>query len=204
MSVTRRAFVGLGAAAAASCALGGVARASSAGSHEALLRPPVVDDEADFAARCVRCYRCIEACPTRALRPAGLEAGLVAWSTPVFDFHQGACDFCGKCVEACPTRALRPADPDHPETGRIGVARVQPDRCIAFDYGCAVCAEACPYGAIELDEGGVPRVDDARCNGCGVCENVCPALVYRSFSGGSRRGIVVVGDVDAEGEVSYA
>ena len=35
-------------------------------------------------------------------------------------------------------------------------------------------------------------VDPALCNGCGVCENVCPALVYRSFSGGNRRGIKVV------------
>lgn len=203
MGVTRRAFLGLGAATAASCALGGVAWAS-AGAQSDLLRPPVVDDEVDFAARCIRCYRCIEACHTRALRPADISAGLAAWSMPVFDFHKGACDFCNACVEACPVRALRVADPDHPETGRIGTAQVQPDRCIAFEHGCEVCVEACPYGAISKGAGGVPQVDDARCNGCGVCENVCPALVYRSFSGGSRRGIVVVSDASTGEGVAHA
>lgn len=190
MDVTRRAFLGLGAAVVASCVVGGAAWASAGDS--ALLRPPVVDDEAAFFARCLRCYRCIEACHTQALRPAPLEAGLANWATPTIDFHRGSCDFCNECVRACPTGALRAADPAKPGNGRIGIAVVQPDRCIAYDHGCDVCERACPWDAIELSSDGIPLVREEACNGCGECERCCPALVYRSFSGGNRRGIVVV------------
>lgn len=193
-ALTRRAFVGIGVAAAFG-ALGGVAWASTP--DAGLLRPPVVDDETAFAARCLRCYRCIEACPTKAVRPADFEGGIVAVGTPVMDFHRGICNFCNACVDACPTAALRPADPDDPASGRIGVAQIQPDRCIAFEYGCDVCEKACPYEAIELADDGTPRVVEERCNGCGACENQCPALVLRSFGGGTRRGVVIVAEAAA-------
>ena len=79
-----------------------------------------------------------------------------------------------------------------PQRDKLGVAVVQKDRCIAYFEGCVECEKACPYEAIALDDVGHPVIDAAKCNGCGVCENVCPALVYRSFAGGSRRGVVVV------------
>ena len=107
----------------------------------------------------------------------------------MLDFHKGYCDFCGKCQTACPTGALGSFDP---QRDKLGVAVVQKDRCIAYFEGCVECEKACPYEAIALDDVGHPVIDAAKCNGCGVCENVCPALVYRSFAGGSRRGVVVV------------
>ncbi|MDR0842978.1 MAG: 4Fe-4S binding protein, partial [Acidobacteriota bacterium] len=77
------------------------------------------------------------------------------------------------------------------ETVRIGVAEVN-DRCVARNSGgCDLCGEACPYGAITFDDRKRPVVDANRCNGCGVCENVCPALVLRSYLGGKERGIVI-------------
>lgn len=190
MGMTRKAFLGVGAAVVCSGALGGVAFAL--GGSDELLRPPVVEDEAEFASRCVRCYRCISVCPTGVLAPATLNDGLLAVKTPKIDFHQGYCDFCGKCAEVCPTQAINPGDPKEPGKGRIGYAVVQVDRCLAYSTGCLECKEACPYGAISLDADSRPVVDKAACNGCGMCEYVCPALVYRTFSGGTRRGIVVV------------
>lgn len=192
MGMTRRAFLGVGAAAVCSGALGGAAFAI--GGTDDLLRPPVVKDEAEFASRCIRCYRCISVCPTGVLAPATLDDGLIAVKTPKVDFHQGYCDFCDKCVDVCPTRAIEACDPTNPAAGRIGYAVVQPDRCLAYSTGCLECKEACPYGAISLDQDSRPVVDRSVCNGCGMCEYVCPALVYRSFSGGTRRGIVVVKD----------
>jgi MinD superfamily P-loop ATPase len=39
--------------------------------------------------------------------------------------------------------------------------------------GCALCADACRFGAIQM-EGGA-SVNPLRCEGCGVCQLVCPA-----------------------------
>lgn len=192
MGMTRKAFLGTGAAAVCATAFGGAALAL--GGPEELLRPPVVRDEAEFVSRCVRCYRCISACHTGVLVPATFDDGLLSVKTPTMDFHRGSCDFCGECAEVCPTQAIEQCDPAKPSEGRIGYAVVQEDRCLAYSTGCLVCETACPYGAISLDANQRPTVDVDRCNGCGVCENVCPALVYRSFSGGTRRGIVVVKD----------
>lgn len=190
MGMTRKAFLGVGAAAVCSGAFGGIALAL--GGPDELLRPPVVRDEAEFASRCIRCYRCISVCPTGVLAPATLDDGLLAMKTPKVDFHRGYCDFCNKCVDVCPTRAIEACDPLQPSEGRMGYAVVQPDRCLAYSTGCLECEEACPYDAISLDADNRPVVNVDACNGCGMCEYVCPALVYRSFSGGTRRGVVVV------------
>ncbi len=189
MNMTRKAFLGLGATAVCGVALGGAAKAF-AGEGD-LLRPPIVTDETEFTSKCLRCYRCISACPTGVLKPATVNDGFLNAKTPVMDFHLGACDFCNKCIEVCPTEAITPSDPNDVSKGRIGVAVVQEDRCLAFSSGCQECEKACPYGAITLDGNGHPRVDDSVCNGCGECEYICPALVYRSFAGGNRRGIVI-------------
>ena len=109
----------------------------------------------------------------------------IQWSLVLFTVLSG----CGAGLFACPTGALGSFDP---QRDKLGVAVVQKDRCIAYFEGCVECEKACPYEAIALDDVGHPVIDAAKCNGCGVCENVCPALVYRSFAGGSRRGVVVV------------
>ena len=44
-------------------------------------------------------------------------------------------------------------------------------------YGClgfGDCQRACPFGAIEITEGGVARVIRERCTGCGNCVEACP------------------------------
>ena len=194
-SLSRKAFLGVGASALCLGAFGSAVKAL--GGREGLLRPPVVKDEADFISKCMRCYRCISVCPTGALVPASLNDGLLEVRTPTLDFKQGYCDFCNKCVEVCPTRIIEACDPNDPSSGRIGVAEVVPDRCIAYFSGCVECKDQCPYGAITIDGSGHPLVDDGLCNGCGVCENVCPALVYRSFAGRGHRGIVIVKNREA-------
>jgi Fe-S-cluster-containing hydrogenase component 2 len=49
------------------------------------------------------------------------------------------------------------------------VSTVDLDKCV----GSGKCAEACPYGAIELANDKA-RVKKARCIGCGLCSTVCP------------------------------
>ncbi|SDE96722.1 4Fe-4S dicluster domain-containing protein [Sporomusa acidovorans] len=157
--------------------------------RKALLRPPGGQDEAAFIARCLRCDRCRSICPTSVIGLANLSDGILEARTPVMKFHLGYCSFCNQCVEVCPTHALQPFDS---KTVKIGLATVQKDICIAWDSGgCMVCMDACPYHAITLDGQSHPVVDSRQCNGCGICEQICPALVMRSYIGGSIRGIVV-------------
>jgi ferredoxin-type protein NapG len=124
-----------------------------------------------------------------------LEAGILQVRTPRLTFANNACTFCDLCRRVCPTAVIGETDPYHPENGRIGVAILHKNRCLAFtDNSCGICVDACPYGALKLDTNSRPVVDEAKCNGCGVCVKICPANVLRSFNGGTTRGIEVVAD----------
>ena len=100
------------------------------------------------------------------------------------------CDFCNLCIESCPTGALKPFDP---RTEWIGEAVLVPSVCIAFEKrgGCRKCVDFCPFNAITLDENMRPVIDPSHCNGCGVCENICPANSYRTYKSAGSRGINV-------------
>jgi heterodisulfide reductase subunit A len=51
--------------------------------------------------------------------------------------------------------------------------RAQPieERCAK----CFKCIEACPYGAISINENRLIQVDIIKCRGCGICEATCPS-----------------------------
>lgn len=185
---TRREFIVGAAGAVGLFALGG-AGAAQAASLDPLLRPPGGQDEARLIASCTRCNRCRSVCPENVIVTAKLEDGLAGVRTPTLDFRRGMCTFCGKCVEVCPTAALAPVSM---EGAVIGRALVDAGECIAFSQGgCQRCVDACPEGAIALDAAGRPVVDESSCNGCGLCEYVCPSASYGTYRGADRRGINV-------------
>ncbi|EHL07385.1 putative ferredoxin-type protein NapF [Desulfitobacterium hafniense DP7] len=189
LNSSRRAFIKCtgGALAVLLLGVGGTVEFKN---HEDILRPPGGQDEAGFAAKCLKCDRCRSICPTSVIGLANLSDSIRKARTPIMNFHLGYCTFCNKCVEVCPTQALQPFDM---ATVRIGLAAVKKEICIAWQSGgCTVCAEACEYHAITLDEQKRPSVSPEKCNGCGICENVCPALVLKSYIGGNVRGIVVM------------
>ena len=118
-----------------------------------LLRPPGAHGEKDFASRCVKCGKCMEACPYIAIKPARDDAG-AAVGTPMIDARAQACRLCEDfpCVEACPTNALR--DIETRSDVKMGVAVIDEDLCIAFQgMRCEVCYRTCPLidEAIVID-----------------------------------------------------
>ena len=157
----------------------------AAGSSSKLLRPPGIQSEQDFMARCVKCGKCIEACPYACLHAAGPLEGTAA-GTPCIDARAQACRLCADfpCVAACPTDALRDVADKHDP--HMGYARIDEQVCIAHQgYRCEVCYRVCPLidEAISIDFQGrendaihakfIPVIDKGTCAGCGLCVERC-------------------------------
>ncbi len=149
-----------------------------------LVRPPGALPESDFLAACLRCDRCIKACPSGCLQPATLEAGAYGFWTPRAVPRIGACERnCHLCGQVCPTGAIRRLSLEEKSFAKIGTAVVDRSRCLAWEHDrhCLVCDEACPYDAIRAvrDPVGLgaalrPWVNREACVGCGACEARCP------------------------------
>jgi MauM/NapG family ferredoxin protein len=167
-------------------------RAESQARHASpyLIRPPGARDPG-FAARCVRCGLCLQACPTSGLQLSRDEAGWSGLWTPTLVPRLGQCDYsCTACGQVCPTGAIPRLPLEEKRLQAIGHAYIDQDRCIAWADGrtCIVCEEMCPLPlkAIELEDATVrgpggevaairrPHVVRDRCIGCGICENRCP------------------------------
>lgn len=191
-TVTRRNLIEGGIAAGALVALGGTVKAF-AGEGD-LLRPPGAQDEQSLLSLCIRCDRCRSACPTNAIGVGHLSDGIINARVPVMDFRSGFCDMCGgnfKCLAACPVAAIKPFD-EHVD--KIGMAAIDEDVCQLFGVSAhcnAPCIDSCTYGALSLDGNGRLHLDESACNGCGACENACPASSYGSYDATGRRGINV-------------
>ncbi len=180
VALSRRGFVySIGAA----LSLAFLARTSPARAltgKRPLLRPPGALPEGFFNNTCIRCGQCIKSCITNTLQPCFLEAGLEGLWTPRPVMRLAGCEqSCNACGQVCPTQAIRALPLEEKRYARIGTAVLRTNKCIAWEQDriCLVCDEACPYNAIvfKMTEGQRrPFVDELKCNGCGICEQVCP------------------------------
>lgn len=138
------------------------------------VRPPGARSEKEFTSLCIRCGKCLEACPHNSLKlSGGFGKGCL---TPYVDLENNPCQLCMKCPPVCPTGALDPALKDLREV-RMGQAYILKDKCHNFTDGimCMTCYDRCPLRGegVILDYGITPAMTSA-CIGCGICVYVCP------------------------------
>lgn len=143
----------------------------------------------DFYKKCVACQLCVSVCPNNVLRPS---TDLDRLMQPEMSYEKGYCrPECTECSQVCPTGAILPLTPEEKTQFHIGVASVERSLCVAEDgISCGNCARHCPVGAIlmvpkdESDDNSpyIPVVDEAKCIGCGACENLCPSRPFSAIT----------------------
>lgn len=145
------------------------------------LRPPGAVNEKVFARLCVRCGRCVTACPYGAVElTGGFGRGRLL---PRVEPQKQPCWLCMKCPPVCPSGALDTELADLQQV-RMGRAHILKDRCYNYTGGimCWTCYDRCPLRgqAIVLEGGLTPAITTA-CAGCGVCEYVCPVKAVETL-----------------------
>ena len=153
------------------------------------LTPPGSLSAQHFAQHCTSCQLCVSTCPNGVLRPS---TDLSTFMQPTISYERGYCrPECTKCGEVCPTGAIKPITRAIKSATQIGHAVWLKKNCVPLTDGveCGNCARHCPTGAITMiplnpkDERSpkIPAVNEARCIGCGACENLCPARPFSAI-----------------------
>ena len=160
--------------------------------------PPGAKSLRNLTRHCTACQLCVSVCPNGVLRPS---TDLQTLMQPESSYERGYCrPECVKCASVCPTGAIQKITVAEKSAIQIGHAVWLKDNCLAArGRRCDNCAHHCPTGAIqmtEMDLDGkrrkVPVVNDAKCIGCGACENLCPA---RPDSGIYVEGYTIHNDI---------
>jgi ferredoxin-type protein NapG len=192
--------------------------AKGANNAPLVLRPPGALKEDKFIQACIKCGKCVEACPydTLKLATTDKDKGL---GTPYFEPRDTPCYLCTNypCTEACPSGALdlkALASKDSTlriENARMGLAVVHKESCIAFSgIQCDACYRSCPLmgEAIVLKKERnkftgmhanlTPVINSDVCTGCGICEQVCVVDKAAIFVLPTQLAIGKIGDHDIQ------
>jgi ferredoxin len=181
-AMARRVFLGAGVGAGAGLVLGRFISLAPL-----RLRPPGSASEGRFKSLCIRCGNCARSCPVKIIHPdadppdtAGVLAPMISFESerahfPPENYCRQDCNRCGQC---CPVGAIEALPLEEKNRRKIGLARVDLSAChLKFGMECHICSLVCPHKAIsEEGDYDVNIIIDSRiCNGCGMCEVICPA-----------------------------
>jgi len=149
-------------------------------------RPPGAKPDPHFAATCIKCGQCVEACPFDTLKLATANDPEPI-GTPYFKPRDIPCYMCEDipCAKSCPTDALGKLE--NIDDADMGLAvLIDQENCLAYrGLRCEVCYRACPLidKAIHLEYRPqkrtgkhaffLPIVHSEACTGCGKCEHTC-------------------------------
>jgi len=153
------------------------------------ITPPGSFSAQNMARHCTACQLCVSACPNGVLRPS---ADLSTFMQPMMSYERGYCrPECTRCSQVCPTGAIKPIKREDKSSTQIGHAVWIKKNCVPLTDGveCGNCARHCSVGAITMvpsipGDGSspkIPAVNEARCIGCGACENLCPARPFSAI-----------------------
>ena len=118
------------------------------------LTPPGSLSAENMAQHCTACQLCVSQCPNDVLRPS---TSLEHFMQPTMSYERGYCrPECNSCSSVCPTGAIRPITLAQKSSTQIG-------------------------HAVWVRKNCVPAVNEARCIGCGACENLCPARPFSAI-----------------------
>lgn len=151
--------------------------------------PPGAQGIKHLTQHCTGCQLCVAACPNGVLRPS---SDLDTLMQPRASYERGYCrPECTKCSEVCPAGAIIKIDKAEKSSVQIGHAVWVKENCLPLTEGvsCGNCARHCPVGAIQMvpsdkdnpDSPKIPVVNEARCIGCGACENLCPSRPFSAI-----------------------
>lgn len=143
----------------------------------------------NFYDHCTACQLCVANCPNGVLRPSTDLGHLMQ---PQMQYEKGYCrPECTKCSQVCPAGAIEAITPEEKTMMHIGTATVDYDLCVVNRDGvsCGNCSRHCPVDAIimvPVDPAKprglrIPSVDEAKCIGCGACENLCPSRPFSAI-----------------------
>ncbi len=142
----------------------------------------------NFFQHCTACQLCVSVCPNQVLRPS---TDMRVFMQPEMSYERGYCrPECTKCSEVCPAGAIDPITRAEKSSTQIGHAVLILKNCVSYaGTSCGNCARHCPSGAIEMvraDENNpksplITAINEARCIGCGACENLCPSRPFSAI-----------------------
>lgn len=137
-----------------------------------VIRPPsALENDDEFLASCIRCYRCQDACEPGAIQFFG-ERSDAHFQSPYIDPAIKACTLCMKCTVACPTDALSPMLIEEKNEARMATVALREDMCLSHKARHIRDEEA-----LLMDLGRQPTESTAiveRRGPCGECYMFCP------------------------------